>query len=294
MKKSEKTLPLTTISYRLFGKTASRLGFFTQAYRQSGIPRSYDSYMALMLFTSLIAFASTLAVGSLAHYFLFKLAFVQVLAAASILSCVVTLTVPIVFVAYPLYRRSQRRKEIEASLIYTTGYMGVLSAGGISIEKIFERVTEVERHLPIRDLACRLMTNVRILGMDVVSSLSDVMIHSPSESFTRLLASIMNTLKTSADLKTLLTFETQRLLHAKREQLKKTLNALMAFGEIYITGVVIGPVVFIVMITILSVMGNVAMGMSPVTQLNLLVFFGIPMISTVSILMLNSILPEEE
>jgi hypothetical protein len=48
------------------------------------------------------------------------------------------------------------------------------------------------------------------------------------------------------------------------------------------------------MITILSVMGNVAFGLSPIAQLNLLVFFGIPALSAVCIVMLNSILPEEE
>jgi hypothetical protein len=68
----------------------------------------------------------------------------------------------------------------------------------------------------------------------------------------------------------------------------------MAFGEVYITAIVIAPIVFVVMITILSVMGNVAFGISPTMQLNLLVFFGIPMLSLLFILMLNNILPEEE
>jgi hypothetical protein len=48
------------------------------------------------------------------------------------------------------------------------------------------------------------------------------------------------------------------------------------------------------MITILSVMGNVAFGISPVMQLNLLVFFGIPALSAVCVIILNGILPEEE
>jgi hypothetical protein len=83
-------------------------------------------------------------------------------------------------------------------------------------------------------------------------------------------------------------------LHAKREQLKKTLNTLLGLGEVYIAGVVMGPITFIVMIAILSIMGNVAFGISPVMQLNLLVFFGIPLISVVFIVVLNGFLPEEE
>jgi flagellar protein FlaJ len=155
-------------------------------------------------------------------------------------------------------------------------------------------VVQVEQHPAISDLAKRLITNIRVFGLDVVSSLGDVMRHSPSEIFSKLLVGITNTLKTSGDLKSLLTFETERLLHTKREQLKKTLNTMLALGEVYIAGVVMGPITFIVMITILSIMGNVAFGLSPVAQLNLIVFFGIPTISLIFIVVLNSFLPEEE
>lgn len=294
MEKQEKTSYLTVASYRLFGKMACRIAFLRRVYTQSGLHRSYESYIALILFSCSIAFVSTFVIATLAHCFILGMPPSEFLVAALVLSCVTSITVSAAFVAYPLYRKDQRRKEIDANLVYTAGYMEVLSAGGISIERILERVTEVERRVSIRDLANRLMIDVRILGLDVVSALQDVIVHSPSEIFSKLLAGITNTLKTSADLKDLLTFESQTLLHAKREQLKKTLNTLAAFGEIYITGIVIAPIIFIVMITILSVMGNVAFGLSPIAQLNLLVFFGIPALSAACIVILNSILPEEE
>jgi len=297
MKKSEKTSYLTTVSYRLFGRMTYRLSRFTtfkQIYQKSGLSRLYESYIALMLFASLVTFVSSFAMGALLHHFLFNLRLFQYIIAVFTFSCVISLTVPIIFTVYPFYRRSQRRKEIDANLVYTTGYMGVLSAGGISIERMFERVTQVERHPPIKDLAIMLIANIKMFGLDVTSSLADIILRSPSETFSKLLVGITNTVKTSGDLKSLLTFETKRLLHAKREQLKKTLGTLISLGEIYIAAMVMGPIVFIVMITILSIMGNVAFGLSPVDQLNLLVFFGLPMISTIFIIILNGVLPEEE
>jgi len=250
--------------------------------------------MALMLFASLVVFVSAFAIGALLHYFLFNLTLFQYFIAVLTFSFIISLTVPIIFILYPLYRRGQRRKEIDANLVYTTGYMGVLSAGGISIERMFERVTQVEQHPPIKDLAKRLIANVKIFGLDVTSSLEDTTLRSPSEAFSKLLIGITNTVKTSGDLKSLLTFETKRLLHAKREQLKKTLGTLMTLGEIYITAMVMGPILLIVMLTILSIMGNVAFGLSPADQLNILVFFGLPTISTIFIVILNGVLPEEE
>ena len=291
---AEKEPFLTALSYKLFGKAASRFVLLKQVYERSGISRLYESYIALMLFSSAVTFAAALVIGALLHYFLFRLAIMQSVVAVLVLSIIASITVIIMFVAYPVYHGKQRRAEIDSNLVYTTGYMGVLSAGGISVERIFDRVIQVERRPAIRDLAKRLITDMRVFGVDVTSSLNDVIKHSPSEVFSKLLVGITNTLKTSGDLKSLLTFETERLLSMKREQLKKTLNTLLGLGEIYIAGVVMGPVTFIIMITILSVMGNVAFGISPIMQLNLLVFMGIPMICLIFIVILNSALPQEE
>jgi flagellar protein FlaJ len=292
--KSERTKYLTTVSYKLFGRIASRFTSLKQIYLKSGISRPYELYMALMLFASLIAFVSAFAIGAILHHFLFNLTLFQYVMAVLTFSCIISLTVPIMFVLYVLYRRDQRKKEIDANLVYTTGYMGVLSAGGISIERIFERVTQVEQHLAIKDLTKSFITNIKMLGLDVTSSLEDLTHRSPSENFSKLLIGITNTVKTSGDLKGLLTFETTKLLHTKREGLKKTLSALIALAEIYITAMVMAPIAFIVMLTILSIMGNAAFGLSPVEQLNLLVFFGLPALSTVFIIILNGVIPEEE
>ncbi|MEE8322515.1 MAG: type II secretion system F family protein, partial [Candidatus Bathyarchaeia archaeon] len=272
----------------------SRFTAFKQVYQKSGISRLYESYIALMLFALLVVFVSTFAIGAILHHFLFNLTLFRYLVAVLTFSCTISLTVPIMFLLYPLYRRGQQRKEIDANLVYTTGYMGVLSAGGISIERMFERVIQVEQYPAIKNLAKRFITNIKIFGLDVTSSLRDVTLCSPSEAFSKLLIGITNTVKTSGDLKGLLAFETTRFLHAKREQQKKTLGTLIALGEIYIAAMVMGPIVFIVMITILSIMGNVTFGLTPVEQLNLLVFFGLPIISTLFIVILNGVIPEED
>lgn len=293
MTKKETTSHLAAASYRLFGKITPRFTSFKQVYQQSGISRLYESYMTIMLFATLAAFASAFTAGALLHHFFFSLTLFQYLIAVLTFSFVISLAVPIMFISYPVYRRVQGRKEIDANLIYTTGYMGILSAGGIPIERMFERVAEVEQHPSINALARGLITNIKMFGYDVTTSIMQAAARSPSETFSKLLLSIVNTVKTSGDLRSLLTFETERLLHAKREQLKKTLSTLTVLGEIYITTMILGPIVFIIMLTILSVMGNVSFGLSPAEQLNLIVFFGLPVLSALIIVILNGVLPEE-
>jgi len=296
MEKSEKPSFLTTASYMLFSRVASRFTFpaLKEDYQKSGISRLYESYLALMFFTSLITWISGFIIGALIHQLFFQLEFFRYLIAVLSFTSIITLVIPALFIVYPLYRKGQSKKQIDANLVYTTGYMGVLSAGGISTERMFERVIQVEQCPVIRELAKQLVTNIKMFGLDISSSLEGVALVSPSETFSMLLIGITNTVKTSGDLKGLFSFETKRLLHTKREQLKKTLNTLLSLGEIYIATMVMGPIVFIVMITILSIMGNATFGLTPVEQLNLLVFLGLPAISTIFIILLNGILPEEE
>ncbi len=285
---------LFSASYRLFGSRVPNFTAFRQIYDQSGLSRLYEAYMSAMLFASVVAFISVFVAGAFVYSVFLRLNWLQSFVAVSALSFIGSLVVSVAFILHPLFRLGQRRKQVDNNLVYTTGYMGVLSTGGISIERILDRVTQVEPRPAINDLARRFITDVRVLGMDVTSALEDVKTRSPSDVFGKLLVGIANTIKTSGDLNGLLSFETRRLLNVKREQLEKTLGILVAIGEIYVTAMVLAPITFIVMITILSVMGTVAFGISPAMQLNLIVFFLLPVMSMIFILMLNGILPEEE
>lgn len=281
-------------SFRLFGRAVPSFAALKLVYQRSGISLLYESYISVMFFAVFLAFGSTFVVGIVLHIVLFKLALFQSIVAVLTLSLVVALLVPVVFLLLPLLRMNQKRNEIDANLVYTVGYMGVLSAGGVSVERIINRVVEVEPRAAIRDLAKRVIANVQMFGLDVASSLDDVGSRSPSDVFGKLLIGVVNTIKTSGDLKSLLVFETKRLLTVKREQLKKTLSTLIALAELYVTAMVMAPITFIVMLTILSVLGTTQFGLSPATQLNLIVFFGLPAICIVFIVLLDGVLPREE
>lgn len=285
---------VTSTSLRLFGSRIPHLRVFKENYLKSGISLTYESYMAVMFFACVITFVLAFVVGLVIHSYFFMVPLYQSIIAVAVLAVVSVLLVLVLFITQPLLRLRKRKAEIDSNLVYTAGYMGVLSAGGISVERAFSRVVEVEPRLAIRELAARFVSNVRMFGLDVASSLEDVKVHSPSDVFSKLLTGVINILGTSGDLKNLLLFETSRLLTLKREQLKKTLSALIALAELYVTAMVMAPITFIIMLTILSVLGTSQFGLSSATQLNLIVFFGLPVICTVFIVVLDGILPKDD
>ncbi len=285
---------VTNTSFRIFSRWIPHFATFKQTYQKSGLKLIYEAYVAVLFFACTLSFISTFVVGSVVNRVLFGAPLSQSLFASAVLAFVSVMLVSIVFITHPLWRVRQRKAEIDANLVYTVGYMGVLSAGGVSIERIFTRVAEVESRPAIKELANKVTANVKMFGLDVVSSLEDVTRRSPSDTFAKLLVGIVNTIKTSGDLKSLLLFETNRLLTVKREQMKKTLASLVALAEIYVTLMVMAPITFIIMLTILSVLGTAQFGLSPAMQLNLIVFFGLPVICIMFIVMLDGVLPKEE
>ena len=171
--------------------------------------------------------------------------------------------------------------------------MTILSASGTSIEHIMERLTEVEVDSPLHPITKKFLMNVELFGFDATSALADVMRRSPTDNLRKLYMSINNTIQTSGDLKGLLTYEVERQIQLKEEGLKKLTGNLTYMGEIYVTAMVVAPILFILMITILSII-NTSFGTSSVLQLNLIVFFGIPLMASAIIIVLDTMLGGDE
>jgi archaeal flagellar protein FlaJ len=280
-------------SYKLFGNLVPKLPFFIKDYNKSGIKIAFELYFALTIFSCITVSVVSFIISFLIESFL-GVPFFRALLGTIVLALVATTLALTTLTVYPIIRMNKNKNEIDSNLIYTVGYMSVLSAGGIPIERIFERIIEVEPRVAIKELALRFTTNIKIFGADIVASLNDIQTRSASEVFSKLLLSMNNTSKTSGDLKGLLAFETNHLLALKREQLKKRLAGMVALAELYVTAMVMAPVTFIIMITLLSVLSTSSMSLSPVTQLNLIVFFGIPVICVIFIVILDGALPKED
>jgi flagellar protein FlaJ len=197
------------------------------------------------------------------------------------------------FIYYPYYKQHENRTRLEEGLIYSLSYMAVLSASGMGIERIIDRITEVEDNPPLILLAKKFIMNIRLFGMDVRTALNDISEISPSKVFSKQIDSMRTALATSGDLKSLLIYEVGRQVQVKREQLKAKINVLVYVGELYVALMVITPTIFIIIIAVLSVLGT-SVGGGSVIQLNLIVFVGIPIMGGIFMVLLDQTLGREE
>ena len=151
----------------------------------------------------------------------------------------------------------------------------------------------MEDNESIGQLAAKFVLNMKLFGMDITSSLFDVANRSSSSALKYVLESITNNIQTSGELKSLFKFEVERQMQAKRESLKKMLSSMTYMGELYVALLVVGPILFILIITILSILGGGG-NYGAVLQLNLITFIGVPILGAGFIILLDTSMGAEE
>jgi flagellar protein FlaJ len=284
---------LTSIRDKINEWTSKYKNELKEEFNKSGFKTIFQDYIRKVNLIALLTFVSISILSLAINTLLFDLSQSRVIIASLAIASSFSITVLIIGHVKPVYQKNQNMNYLENNLIYSLSYMSCLSSSGMPLERIFRRVSEVEDNPPLQALINKFLVNVNLLGIDVLTALNQMAEQSPSKTLAKQVTSIRTTVMTSGDLKNLLLYEVERQLQKKREKLKNSINTLVYLGEIYVTMMVVTPVLFILMITILSIMGG-SFGGSSIVQLNLIIFFGLPVMAAAFLIILDQVLVIEE
>ena len=261
------------------------LSEFEAVYQKSGVSQPFDEYLQQGKLVLFIGFIIEYFILFGFHY-LFGVQGTRLFSGPILLSLILMLVTFVLLAWYPMYIRDMAVDEIDKNLLYTVTFMLMLSKGGLAIERIIERVSETEQSKYLRNFFNKFLVNVTIFGFNPQESLKDVKYRSPSELFTRFLDSIVNTIQTSGNLSNLFQFESELLIQRKEEENNELLNNLGFLSEIYVTMLIIAPLLLLVLLTTFSFAGA-SSGTSGVNSLNLVVFGGIPLLSILMMILID-------
>jgi Type II secretion system (T2SS), protein F len=279
---------LERLAFSLLSSRISGLDEFKETYAQSGIPVIFEAYISTGFFVGCIAAVPALVLSLLLELkFLPKVGLPLSIIGSVILAGVVFGITIAAWLSYPSIRRRGFKSKLENQLAYSFGILGVLAAAGMNLDRLFERIATSESNPVLADLAKRFLRNIRFFGLDTETALSEVAKHSPSDAFSKMLGSIAVAHKTTGSIHDLVMFESSRLLQEKRDKLRKTIGSLGVMAELYITLVVVGPIIFIIMMAIFGLLPAGGLP-SPISLINLIVFVGIPVLSVMFLLLLDS------
>jgi flagellar protein FlaJ len=288
---------LQSIAYELFGeKTGHILPLFKDLdtnLQRSGLRVNFKAYVTLTVFCTISLSLAILAAVPCLLFFLLNVALIPAILfgiGGSLLAIAFT---TIGFYGYPIYRADATKRQLEDELPFTTGYMAILTSAGVSPENIFSSLANLPPALAISTQAKDVVRDVNLFGRDIISALEDASKRTPSSRFREMIEGFISMIHSGGNLASYLRGKSAQYMKLKRIGLKKYADTLSMLSEFYVAVLLTGPLMLVIMLTVMAMLGNSSLGfLSPDLLLSLLTYVGIPLGSVVFLIILDATSPK--
>ena len=199
----------------------------------------------------------------------------------------------IVFYFYPTYRADSLKRDLEDELPFTTGYMSILAGAGVPPDFIWRSLAQIDSSLSISNVARTVVRDVELFGFDVISALETTSKRTPSERFKEMLEGFISVVYSGGNLVKYLRDRSQQYMKLKQIALKRFSDTLGVLAEFYVTLMVAGSLIFVVMLAVMSMLGGGGFGpLDSRLMLQLLTYIGLPIGSVVFLVILDMVSPK--
>jgi flagellar protein FlaJ len=254
--------------------------------KKADMRASVEEYLSLVLFCGLVVF-----VVSMIFFMLLLPLVIQDFAYIYTLGIVISFSATGIAILlgyyYPSLQARTIKSEIEKSLPFAASYMTTSASSGINPVEVFKMLAL--RGGRIGEDANRIYTNITSLGMDMAAALQKAASRTPSNSFADLLWGMASVITSGGDIEAYLKGKTRTYMNQYRRSLEDYAKQISLYTEIYITLIIVGSLLFIVLIAVVSPL----VGGSVLFIQTFLVFFMVPLVSLAFIVLLKAISPSE-
>ncbi len=281
------------IAYRLFGDLVNRyfVDFFRDLQvdlRKAMIPLTLTEYLSLAVGAATFMFFFQTLFLSILFTLLFKSVLFGVF--GGVLGGVVfSILTFIILYMYPTIIVGERKKNIDDTLPFATLYMATMVGTGAPLVSVFKMLSRFKEYGEVAREAKRIVDAVEITGAPITRVLEDVAERTPSEAFRELLWGIKSTITIGGDLRAYLYEKARGFVQEYRRRLASYTNQLMMFLEIYINAVIIGVVFFVILTSVIGILG---VGASTIIFIHYaLIFVLLPVATVATVLLIRGIQP---
>jgi flagellar protein FlaJ len=285
------------IAYQLIGEKTERiLPLFEdldQKLQKSGLKINFKAYVSLTVFASLLISFITFAIIPFPLIFALNIPFLPAFLFGVGGGLFAFAFSTFGFYFYPVYRADKIKRELEDELPFTTGYMAILTSAGVSPEKIFYSLSDLSVPLTVSYEAKNVVRDVNLFGLDIISALEKAAKRTPSERFREMLEGFISTVHSGSNLAAYLREKSKQYMKLKRINLKKYSDTLSMLSEFYVTLLLTGPLLLVIMLAVMAMLGGGNLGiLSPDLILNLLTYLGIPIGAIIFLIILDAASPK--
>ncbi len=260
--------------------------------KKSGIKINFKAYVSTVILASLLLFTSVIIIVPLLLFFVFKMSLFSSLLfgfGLSLFAGAITVTG---FYAYPSYRADSLKRDLEDEMPFATGYMSILAGAGVPPDFIWRSLAQIDASLAISDVARTVIRDVELFGFDALSALETTSKRTPSEMFKELVEGFISVVYSGGDLVKYLRNRSQQYMKLKQIALKRFSDNLGVLAEFYVTLMVAGSLIFVVMLAVMSMLGSGVGFLDSRLLLQLLTYLGLPIGSIVFLIILDMVSPK--
>jgi flagellar protein FlaJ len=208
------------------------------------------------------------------------------------------MVLPIVFawgLYYPEAKAAERAAKTDLEFPFFAAYMTAMAYGGVSPEKLIERLTQIRVFKALREEALRILRDVKIFGQNILSSLERNALWHPSRLYRDFMLGYLTTLRTGGDVIHYLEIRTQEIFQSRMEDLKNRAERVGFIVEAYAAVAALGTLSFYIFFIISGLVGSAAAGgFGGTTGIMLYSFVVLPLLVIMILVMLSSLLPSQE
>lgn len=194
---------------------------------------------------------------------------------------------------FPWLLATSRRRRMELELPYVSSHMTILAAAGIPPTRMFKLLEDSRTTPQVASEANEIIRDVEVLGDDIMTALEKERERSPSVIFAEVLEGLVATIRSGGNIKSYLMDTTRLMMDLKRLAAKQLIESLATFAEIYVTLMVVFPLLVIVMFSVMALLGGVLGGFSVTDLMALVTYLIIPLCGFAVMVMLDTMLVED-
>jgi len=284
------------LAFRYLGERIQRyLPYFQDlgiSLQKAGFKISLQAYVSLILLMSTVSFIAGFTVtAAVAAVFNVPLVLSMTFAlGASVLSGAMVFGI---LYGLPAFLATSRRKQMDLELPYVSTHLSILAAAGIPPARMF-RLLEDSRTTPqVASESNEIVRDVEILGNDIITALENERQRSPSKIFAEILEGLVATIRSGGNLRNYLLDVTRAMMDLRRVASKQLVESLATFAEIYVTLMVVFPLLIIVMFSVMALIGGGLGGISVTRLMDFTTYLIIPLSGAGVMVMLDTMLVED-
>ena len=194
---------------------------------------------------------------------------------------------------YPIIVYTSRSRKIDANLPMIANFMSVLATSGMPPGNVIKSLTRVGEEFDVHLEMRGVVADIELLGTDLNSALRHASERAPSKKFASLLDGVIATSHMGGDMAAYLRDQADKYKNARILSMKTFIESLGMIAEIYVTFMVAAPIMLIVMLSVMSFIGETVMvgSIEPRVLLNLLSFLIIPAGIAIMIIVVDGMTP---